>query len=258
MKRESEAEEKRVRLEAMRRETAAREARAQEQEEELRMLQSTQHKQASRIKEKGEAIKALTSQQETLAQAEPLDGPTIARYKALARDCGLWLSCGGFHERPRVVRLHRAGREVEEGSLQLAQQRHRGLRACRGVGVAACSIATSITGTAIATVAATGASTVGGATTCRRAIQTITTRGLGLARHIVQRRQRRFQAERSSTGQLCRQICRRLRSQRSSASPRWFSDRVRSPGGQKPMSWRPLQEWLRTLWTDADAASWPN
>ena len=70
VKRESEAEEKRVRLEAMRRETAAREARAQEQEEELRMLQSTQHKQASRIKEKGEAIKALTSQQETLAQAE--------------------------------------------------------------------------------------------------------------------------------------------------------------------------------------------
>jgi len=35
---------------------------------------------------------------ETVAQAEPLDGPRFDAYRALARDHGLWLSLGGFHE----------------------------------------------------------------------------------------------------------------------------------------------------------------
>lgn len=39
-----------------------------------------------------------TSQQESLSKAEPLDGPTLARYRQLARDTGLWLSLGGFQE----------------------------------------------------------------------------------------------------------------------------------------------------------------
>ena len=34
--------------------------------------------------------------EESLAQAEPLDGPKMARYRALARETGLWLSLGGF------------------------------------------------------------------------------------------------------------------------------------------------------------------
>lgn len=39
-----------------------------------------------------------SSQQESLSRAEPLDGPTMARYRQLARDTGLWLSLGGFQE----------------------------------------------------------------------------------------------------------------------------------------------------------------
>ncbi|KAH8076615.1 bis(5'-adenosyl)-triphosphatase [Aureococcus anophagefferens] len=35
---------------------------------------------------------------ETVAQAEPLDGPRLGAYRALARAHGLWLSLGGFHE----------------------------------------------------------------------------------------------------------------------------------------------------------------
>ena len=35
---------------------------------------------------------------ETVAQAEPLSGPRVAAYRALAREHGLWLSLGGFHE----------------------------------------------------------------------------------------------------------------------------------------------------------------
>ena len=46
---------------------------------------------------------------ETVAQAEPLDGPALARYRALARATGLWLSLGGFHESSAVpVDLARA------------------------------------------------------------------------------------------------------------------------------------------------------
>ena len=36
--------------------------------------------------------------EESLAQAEPLSGPKMARYRALARETGLWLSLGGFQE----------------------------------------------------------------------------------------------------------------------------------------------------------------
>ena len=41
-----------------------------------------------------------SSPAETLEQAEPLNGPTVKKYRALAKECGLWLSCGGFHEKP--------------------------------------------------------------------------------------------------------------------------------------------------------------
>ncbi|NWS49943.1 NIT1 amidase, partial [Probosciger aterrimus] len=36
---------------------------------------------------------------QTLSLAEGLDGPLMGRYAELARDCGVWLSLGGFHER---------------------------------------------------------------------------------------------------------------------------------------------------------------
>ncbi len=36
---------------------------------------------------------------QTLAAAQPLDGPLMARYRGLARELGLWLSLGGFQER---------------------------------------------------------------------------------------------------------------------------------------------------------------
>ena len=36
---------------------------------------------------------------QTLAAAQPLDGPLMARFRGLARDLGLWLSLGGFQER---------------------------------------------------------------------------------------------------------------------------------------------------------------
>lgn len=40
-----------------------------------------------------------TAQTESLAIAEPLSGPLMARYRQLARDTGLWLSLGGFQEK---------------------------------------------------------------------------------------------------------------------------------------------------------------
>ncbi|XP_041038594.1 deaminated glutathione amidase, partial [Carcharodon carcharias] len=42
-----------------------------------------------------------SSQEETLSKAETLDGDLIQRYLQLARETGLWLSLGGFHERSR-------------------------------------------------------------------------------------------------------------------------------------------------------------
>jgi predicted amidohydrolase len=35
----------------------------------------------------------------TLAQAEPIDGPIINRYRKLAKEHQLWLSLGGFHQK---------------------------------------------------------------------------------------------------------------------------------------------------------------
>jgi predicted amidohydrolase len=39
---------------------------------------------------------------QTVQQAEPLDGPMMEKYRALARERGIWLSLGGFHERSEV------------------------------------------------------------------------------------------------------------------------------------------------------------
>lgn len=36
---------------------------------------------------------------ETLRLSEPLGGRLLEEYTRLARECGLWLSLGGFHER---------------------------------------------------------------------------------------------------------------------------------------------------------------
>lgn len=36
---------------------------------------------------------------ETLLLSEPLNGDLLGQYSQLARECGIWLSLGGFHER---------------------------------------------------------------------------------------------------------------------------------------------------------------
>uniref|UniRef100_A0A6G1SDD5 Nitrilase and fragile histidine triad fusion protein NitFhit n=1 Tax=Aceria tosichella TaxID=561515 RepID=A0A6G1SDD5_9ACAR len=49
-----------------------------------------------------------TSKQESLDQAEPLDGPTLTRYKDLAKKLNVWLSLGGMHQKntdPSVKKL---------------------------------------------------------------------------------------------------------------------------------------------------------
>ncbi|KAI1296939.1 Nitrilase and fragile histidine triad fusion protein NitFhit [Halotydeus destructor] len=38
------------------------------------------------------------TRKETLANLEPIDGPLITQYRALAKECNLWLSLGGLHE----------------------------------------------------------------------------------------------------------------------------------------------------------------
>lgn len=44
---------------------------------------------------------------QSLAVAEPLNGPIMGRYQALARELGLWMSLGGFQERgPDAEHLH--------------------------------------------------------------------------------------------------------------------------------------------------------
>lgn len=47
---------------------------------------------------------------ETLRLSEPLDGPTVQFYRQLAREHGVWLSVGGFHELPAdgAERIHNA------------------------------------------------------------------------------------------------------------------------------------------------------
>jgi len=40
-----------------------------------------------------------TGEDETRANAEPLDGPTIQRFRSLASENRIWISVGGFHEK---------------------------------------------------------------------------------------------------------------------------------------------------------------
>ncbi|XP_071970650.1 deaminated glutathione amidase isoform X2 [Engystomops pustulosus] len=54
-----------------------------------------------------------SSTEETLRLAETLQGDLIQRYSSLARDCSVWLSLGGFHEKgskwdkdPRISNSH--------------------------------------------------------------------------------------------------------------------------------------------------------
>jgi len=43
------------------------------------------------------------SRDQAIALAEPLDGPTVSRYQELARTLKMWLSIGGYHEKPTTV-----------------------------------------------------------------------------------------------------------------------------------------------------------
>lgn len=42
------------------------------------------------------------SREQTMANTEPIDGPTISSYRQLAKETKLWLSLGGFHEKKSV------------------------------------------------------------------------------------------------------------------------------------------------------------
>lgn len=39
------------------------------------------------------------TRQQTMANTEPIDGPTITKYKQLAKETNVWLSLGGLHEK---------------------------------------------------------------------------------------------------------------------------------------------------------------
>jgi len=41
------------------------------------------------------------SREQAVALAEPLDGPAVDRYRDLARTLNMWLSVGGYHEKPK-------------------------------------------------------------------------------------------------------------------------------------------------------------
>jgi predicted amidohydrolase len=51
---------------------------------------------------------------DTLARMEPLDGPLFSRFRALARDHGLWVSFGGFPERASDTHAHNAHVVVDD------------------------------------------------------------------------------------------------------------------------------------------------
>ena len=43
------------------------------------------------------------SRDQAVALAEPLEGPTVSRYRELARSLKMWLSVGGYHEKPKAA-----------------------------------------------------------------------------------------------------------------------------------------------------------
>lgn len=50
---------------------------------------------------------------EAQVAAEPLSGPIMAKYRALAKQHGLWLSLGGFQERPKQATVEGEGGEAK-------------------------------------------------------------------------------------------------------------------------------------------------
>ena len=49
------------------------------------------------------------SREQAVAQAETMEGPTVTNYKELAKNNSMWLSVGGFHEKPETAE---AGKRV--------------------------------------------------------------------------------------------------------------------------------------------------
>jgi len=43
------------------------------------------------------------SREQAVALAEPFDGPTVSRYQELAKTLNMWLSIGGYHEKPKTA-----------------------------------------------------------------------------------------------------------------------------------------------------------
>ena len=61
---------------------------------------------------------------QSLAIAEPLEGPTLGRYRALAAEQRLWLSVGGFQEQgPDPQHLHNCHVIIDDNGAVVAKYR---------------------------------------------------------------------------------------------------------------------------------------
>ena len=81
------------------------------------------------------------SPQETISQAEALDGPRLEQYRTLARRHGLWLSLGGFHEAGAPGnRVHNTHVVVDAAGATVAEYRKIHLFDVDVPGGATCSI----------------------------------------------------------------------------------------------------------------------
>ena len=63
------------------------------------------------------------SQDQTIALAESLEGPTVSRYRELAKTLKMWLSIGGYHEKPKnaeeIKRIYNTHLLIDdEGTIQ--------------------------------------------------------------------------------------------------------------------------------------------
>jgi len=63
------------------------------------------------------------SRDQAIALAEPLEGPTVSRYRELAKSLKMWLSVGGYHEKPKnaeeIKRIYNTHLLIDdEGTIQ--------------------------------------------------------------------------------------------------------------------------------------------
>lgn len=49
------------------------------------------------------------SKQQSIDMAEDLNGKTISKYQDLAKQLGVWISVGGFHQKVKLITLYQLG-----------------------------------------------------------------------------------------------------------------------------------------------------